>query len=115
MYFNMFGVVYLLLHSIWLRKNLVALHLDLDRKEVSPSDFAILVRNIGLNTTKQSLQEAFEKRFQHLKLTVSYVNLCYNIEEMVSLQSQIKKLVKQKGFYKLSVKKQMKTNGLGKH
>jgi hypothetical protein len=39
-------------HSIYLRRLLVNLSFELDKKEVSPSDFAIVVRNIPKNMTK---------------------------------------------------------------
>lgn len=54
-YFNMAGIVYLLVHSIILRRALVAMNVHIDNNEVSPSDFALLVRNIPLTTTKQDL------------------------------------------------------------
>ena len=107
-YFNMLGIVYLLLHSIILRRSLVSLHLQIDRKEVSPSDYALLVRNIPLTTNKEELIKLVEARFMHFKLKVQYVNFCYNIEQMVKLNTQIKELVKQKGFYKLHVKKSLR-------
>ena len=64
--------------------------------------------------SKTQLITAIEKHFLKLKLTVSYVNLCYNIEEMVLLNQGIRELVKQKGFYKLHIKKQMKAHNLTK-
>ena len=54
-YFNILGLVILIIASICLRKNLVNMHLKVDTKEVSPSDFAILVRNIPLSMTKKKL------------------------------------------------------------
>jgi hypothetical protein len=55
-YLNILGVAYMLLHSISLRKTLVQLSIDLDRNEVSPSDFAIIVRNLPKDVSKESLQ-----------------------------------------------------------
>lgn len=54
-YLNILGVVYMLLHSIYLRRMLVGMGLEIDRKEISPSDFAVVVRNIPIGTTKDSL------------------------------------------------------------
>lgn len=56
-YFNMAGILYLLLHSIFLRRSLVRMHCELDRKEVSPSDYAVLVRGIPREMTKKTLTE----------------------------------------------------------
>jgi len=86
-YFNMAGIVYLLIHSIILRRSLVAMNLYIDRNEVSPSDFALLVRNIPLTTTKEDLIKQLEARYNHVKLKVQYVNLCYNIDQMVKLNA----------------------------
>jgi hypothetical protein len=45
---------------------------------------------------------------------VQYVNLCYDISQMVELDKKIKELSKDKGFYKLYLKKEMKLRGLKK-
>lgn len=37
-----------------------------------------------------------------------YANYCYNIEEMVNWNKKMSELYKERGFYKLDVKKQMK-------
>ena len=55
MYFNMGGVVYLLIHSIIIRRDLVQMAQRLDNKELSPSDYALVVRNIPKNVTKERL------------------------------------------------------------
>jgi hypothetical protein len=52
MYLNMIGIVYLLIHTICMRKSLVKMALELDNKEVTPSDFALLVRNIPKDMNK---------------------------------------------------------------
>ena len=62
-YLNILGVVYMLFHSIFLRRLLVGLSLEIDKKETSPSDFAIVVRNIPKNVTKDSLKVQIEKMF----------------------------------------------------
>lgn len=77
-YLNILGVVYMLFHSIFLRRLLVKLSLEIDKKETSPSDFAIVVRNIPKNVSKDSLKVQIEKMFND-EVKVSYVNLCYDI------------------------------------
>ena len=47
----------MLFHSITLRKLLVGMSIDLDRKEISPSDYAILVRNLPKDVSKEKLKE----------------------------------------------------------
>ena len=59
-YLNILGMVYMLFHSIYLRKMLVQASIDLDRTEISPSDFAILVRGLPLDITKEKLKEEIE-------------------------------------------------------
>lgn len=112
MYFNMLGIIILLIHSICLRKQLVKMAHSLDERQVSPSDFALLVRNIPKDMTKEKLKELVESRFSTGTVKVAYINLCYDIQDMVKLNGIITELVKQKGFYKLQVKKQMKEQGL---
>jgi hypothetical protein len=84
-YFNIAGILYMMIHSIILRRNLVKMAFEIDSVSASPSDFALLVRKIPHDMSKTQLITAIEKHFLKLKLTVSYVNLCYNIEEMVLL------------------------------
>jgi hypothetical protein len=54
-YLNILGVVYMLIHSISLRRLLVITTINLDREEISPSDYAILVRNLPKDVTKEEL------------------------------------------------------------
>lgn len=56
-YLNILGVVYMLLHSIYLRKFLVQTSILLDKDEISPSDFAIMVRGLPADCTKEKLKE----------------------------------------------------------
>jgi hypothetical protein len=85
MYFNMLGIGYLLIHTIFMRKSLVKMASDLDHKEVTPSDFALLVRNIPKDMTKEKLIELLETRFVKGQVKVSYINMCYDITDMVKL------------------------------
>ena len=73
-----------------------------------------MVRNISLDTTKEKLTKLVEKRFSRQQVKVVYVNMCYNIEDIVKFNSKITDLVKKKGAYKLHLKKEMKTRGLSK-
>jgi hypothetical protein len=51
-FLQILGVVYMLAHSVYLRRLLVGLSLELDKKEISPSDFAVVVRNIPKTMSK---------------------------------------------------------------
>jgi len=59
-YLNIVGVLYVLIHSIILRRILVRMSIELDKKEVSPSDFAIVVRNIPSTMNKDQLKAELE-------------------------------------------------------
>lgn len=111
-FLQILGVVYMLAHSIYLRKLLVGLSLELDKKEISPSDFAVVVRNIPRTMGRDGLKQEIEKLVPGSK--VQYVNLCYNIDKIVELDKKIKELSKQRGFYKLYLKKQIKEKGIKK-
>ena len=84
----------MLIHSIFLRRLLVGMSIDLDKKEVSPSDFAVVVRNLPKNMSKESLKAIITQRFAKQNVEVVYVNLCYNIREMVRYDKIIKDLSK---------------------
>jgi hypothetical protein len=81
---------------------------------VTPSDFALVVRNIPLDITKERLIQLVEDRFSRSKVKVAYVNMCYNIEDIFKANSKITELAKMKGFYKLHLKKEMKARGIKK-
>jgi hypothetical protein len=79
MYLNMLGIIYLLIHTIFMRKKLVQMANTLDHKETTPSDFALLVRNIPKDMTKEKLTELIETRYARGQVKVSYINMCYDI------------------------------------
>jgi hypothetical protein len=56
-YLNIIGVLYMLFHSVYLRRLLVGMSIELDRKEISPSDYAILIRNLPKDVSKEKLKE----------------------------------------------------------
>ena len=64
--------------------------------------------------TKDRLKALIEKKFSQGQVKVAYVNMCYDISGMVKLNQQIQELVKQKGFFKLHAKKEMKAKGYKK-
>jgi hypothetical protein len=81
-YLNAVGIVYLLIHSIWLRKYLISFNRELDEDVVSPSDFTIIARQLPRNLTPDQFKEKFEKQFSKYGVKVASVNYCYNIEKM---------------------------------
>ena len=52
---NIFGVVFLTLFSVYVRGKLRAMAEVLDENEVTPSDFALLVRHVPLDWNKDKL------------------------------------------------------------
>ena len=51
LYLNAAGILYLLIHSIYVRRMLVAYNQELDEDAVSPSDFTIIARHLPKNLT----------------------------------------------------------------
>ncbi len=43
---NMIGILYILFHSVFERSKLVQMQEDLDKDKDSPSDYALLIRNV---------------------------------------------------------------------
>lgn len=112
-YLNIFGALYVLIHSIFLRRMLVNMTGELDKAEVSPQDFGVIVRNIPLNTTPESLKVQVEKQFND-EVKVAYVNYCYDITQMLELNEKIEQHSKHLAEYKLYLKKEMKAKHLSK-
>jgi hypothetical protein len=56
MYVNLLGIIYLLLQAILITKNLGGQHFELDSETVTPSDFAVIVRDIPKDITKEVLK-----------------------------------------------------------
>jgi len=93
MYMNIFGVVFLTLFSVYLRRKLSAMAEILDENEVTPSDFALLVRHLPGDWTKEKLQGVIEDHFKQLNVKVNYINFCYEIAEMIELNEKMEKAV----------------------
>jgi len=47
-FFNMIGIFFLIVYSIRIRKMMLEMQIDLDQEKNTPSDYALLVRNIPL-------------------------------------------------------------------
>jgi hypothetical protein len=50
-YLNAAAILYLLIHSIILRRMLITFNQQLDEDVISPSDFTLIGRNLPLNLT----------------------------------------------------------------
>eukprot|EP00347_Sterkiella_histriomuscorum_P022863 403336874 len=111
-YLNAAGIVYLLIHSIWLRKMLIQTNNDLDQDVVSPSDFTIVAKHLPKNLTPDQFKEKFEKQFSKYGIKVAYVNYAYNIEKMYACNKELMTLSRQKAMFKLHLRKFMQDRGL---
>jgi len=52
-YFNIAGIVISIVYSIIMMRNMIKLHGDLDKEKVTPSDYAVVVRNIPLDMSPE--------------------------------------------------------------
>lgn len=52
-YLNAIAIIYLLIHSIYLRRMLITYNIQLDDDAISPSDFTVVGRNLPLNLTQE--------------------------------------------------------------
>ena len=82
-YLNCAAIIYLLIHSIFLRRSLVKLNLDLDKGQITASDFAILGRNLPKNITQEVFKQRFESRFKGKGVKIEYVNYTYKIDKFI--------------------------------
>lgn len=51
--FNIAGIVIVIISSIFVRRRMVKMQIELDKDKVTPSDYGMLVRNIPLTMTKE--------------------------------------------------------------
>jgi hypothetical protein len=63
MYLNCVAIVYLLCHSIYLRRRLVRLNIAIDQGAITASDFAVLARNLPANKEPKELKILIEEMF----------------------------------------------------
>jgi hypothetical protein len=60
---NFVGIFYLLVHSVIQRRKLASLKQELDKDKDTPSDYALLLRNVPRTWTQKMLKEYIEKEF----------------------------------------------------
>jgi hypothetical protein len=97
---NIIGVVFITIYSVYVRRKLQKMASVLDENEVSPSDYALLVRHIPLEWSKEKLEGVLEEHFKLYGLNVNYVNFCFDITEMVKLNKKMGELIKLKNLVK---------------
>ncbi|CDW71822.1 phage head-tail family partial [Stylonychia lemnae] len=88
LYLNAVGIIYLLIHSIYLRRMLIKLNQELDEDQISPSDFTLIARHLPQNITQDQLKAKFENQYSKYNIKVAYVNYAYNIEKMCQCNKQ---------------------------
>jgi hypothetical protein len=104
--FNMAGIFCLILYSIWISKILLEMQIRLDINKDTPSDYALLVRNIPLDMTKEVLKEKFEQIFSDFNVKVFEVNYCFDVKDIVKLNKIVAKNNYLKGMCKIHDLKQ---------
>jgi hypothetical protein len=79
--FNMTGIFCVVFYSIILKKKMYEMQNQLDWEKDTPSDYAILVRNVPLSFArdKNTLKEYFETEYSAMDVKVSEVNYCYEV------------------------------------
>ena len=67
------------------------MQIRLDINKDTPSDYALLVRNIPLDMTKEVLKEKFEQIFSDFNVKVFEVNYCFDVKDIVKLNKIVAK------------------------
>lgn len=88
---NMLGIFFLLIMSIFLFRSIIRAKLMYDKTQNTPSDYAILVRNIPREKSEKEIKEMVDEVFSVLGGEVVQVNMCCDISLIVKLQNQLKK------------------------
>jgi hypothetical protein len=102
MYVNLFGIMYLLLQAILISKNLGGQHFELDSETVTPSDFAVIVRDIPKDITKEVLKKQL---IEEQKMQVEEINFIYDVRDLRKINDQLVELYNQKKFYRNEIRK----------
>ena len=84
---------------------------DLDINKDTPSDYALLVRNIKLEMTQEEFKVQFESIFN---VKVYEVIFCCEVEKMIQLNKTVAKMNYLKGMCKIHDLKEMKRLGCTK-
>lgn len=113
--FNMAGIFCLIFYSIRIRKLLLEMQIDLDVNKDTPSDYALLVRNIPLKMSQIDLENKLESMFKVFGVKVYEVNYCYKVDDIIGLNKTVAKLNFLKGMCKIHDLKQMKKLGCKKN
>jgi hypothetical protein len=90
----MIAILALLLASIFIRKALKKKGDLLDRNYISCADFAVFVRGIPINLTKEKLKDVIESKYAPVK--VVYVNMCYKIDDFKKITDELTSLYRVK-------------------
>jgi hypothetical protein len=106
------GIIYILIHSIYLRRMLLRMGMELDEDHISPSDFAIIARHLPLNLPAEKLKERFENHFAKENVKIVYINYTYKVDEMVRLTGELKSEYRKKGIYLQLLRKFMKEKNI---
>lgn len=82
-------ILVILLYSIILRNHLKRLEWNLDEKNTTPSDFAIMVSNLP-KATPEEVKKYFEEALEDIE--VVYVNHAYDIRKLLKLKKEATKI-----------------------
>jgi hypothetical protein len=52
-YFNIGGIIISIIYSVIMMRNMIRLHVNLDKEKVTPSDYAVVVRNIPIDMSPE--------------------------------------------------------------
>lgn len=111
-YLNCAGIIYLLLHSIYIRRFLAKEAATLDENNFTPADYAVIARDLPKNMTKAQLKQKIESYNIDLEIKVVYINFCYKLTEMIKGTAELKDLYHQKGLFLIYQKEVMKDKNL---
>ena len=80
-------LILIFLGSILLRYLQIKLINEIDEKNITPSDFGVMVTGLPKNHDQDSVSEWFKTHFEDLEIV--YINYCYDINEMVTLARRL--------------------------
>ncbi|KAL4498327.1 hypothetical protein ABPG72_013133 [Tetrahymena utriculariae] len=94
---NFFTIFTLMILLIFFRKNQKEIDLKCDEKELTPSDFTIMVKDIPQNISKEELIEFFESNIEcEEKIEVTEISYVYDTREVDVLNEEIDNIVEEK-------------------
>jgi len=107
---NFIFIFVIIIGSIILRHFQSKVINDIDEKNLTPSDFGVMVTNLPLNKTQDEVRDWLKTFFEDLDIV--YINYCYDIGDIVKVVRRITKLQEMRSYVQYCRTKKLNELGM---